>query len=119
MYLLKTKDEVLDKFQEFEAEVENLIGKKIKTLRSDNGGEHTSKELIAFCKATGIMRELIVPHNPQQNGVIERKRRSIEESVKAMMNDRNLSMFLWEEAVMTAVYILNRSPHHILKNMTP
>jgi transposase InsO family protein len=97
----------------------NLLTKRIKILRFDNGGEYTSKELIAFCKAVGIRRELIVPHNPQQNGVAERKNRSIEESVKAMMNDQNLSMFLWGEAAMTVVYVQNRSPHRILKNMTP
>lgn len=50
IYLLKTKDEVFDKFQEFKAEVENLTGKKVKILRSDNGGEYTSKELVAFGK---------------------------------------------------------------------
>jgi len=55
-----------------------LEGNKIKTLRYDNGGEYTSKELVAFCKAVGIWRELIIPHNPQQNGVAERKNKSIE-----------------------------------------
>jgi hypothetical protein len=119
MYLLKTKDEVFSKFQEFKAEVENLTHKKIKTLRSNNGGEYTSKELVAFCKADGIRRELIVQHNPQQNGVAERKNRSIEESVKAMMNDQNLYMFLWGEAALTTEYFQNRSPHRILKNMNP
>jgi transposase InsO family protein len=97
----------------------NLLTKwKTKILRFDNGGEYTSKELVSFCKAVGIRRELIVPHNPQQNGVAERKNRSIEEFVKAMMNDQNLSMFLWGEAAMEAVYVQNRSPHRILKNMT-
>jgi transposase InsO family protein len=80
LYLLKTKDEVFSKFQEFKAEVENLTDKKIKTIRSDNGGEYTSKELVSFCKEAGIRRELIVPHNPQQNGVAERKNKTIEES---------------------------------------
>jgi transposase InsO family protein len=92
--------------------------RKIQILRFDNGGEYTSKKLVAFCKATEIRRELIVPHNPQQNGVVERKNRSIEESVKAMMNDQNLSMFLWGEATMIVIYIENRSPHCILKNTT-
>jgi hypothetical protein len=77
-YLLKTKNEVFDKFQEFKAKIENLTSKKIKTLRTDNGGEYTSKEFVAFCKSAGIRRELTVPHNPQQNGVAERKNRSIE-----------------------------------------
>jgi predicted RNA-binding protein YlxR (DUF448 family) len=119
LYLIKTKDEVFSKFQEFKAEIENLTNKKIKTLRTDNGGEYTSQELVAFCKSTGIRRELIVTHNPQQNGVAERKNRSIEETVKALLNDQDLSMFLWGEAAMTAIYVQNRSPHHILKDMTP
>jgi hypothetical protein len=88
LYLLKTKDEVFNKFQEFKAEIENLTSKKIKTLRTDNGGEYTSKEFVAFCKTTGIRRELTVPHYPQQNGVAKRKNRFIEETVKAPMNDQ-------------------------------
>jgi hypothetical protein len=119
LYLLKSKDEVFNKFQEFKAEIENLMNKKIKTLRIDNGGEYTSKEFIAFCKLAGIRRELIVPHNPQQNGVAERKNKSIEETVKSLLNDQDLSMFLWGEATMTTIYVQNRSPHHILKDMTP
>jgi transposase InsO family protein len=78
LYLLKTKDEVFRKFQEFKAEVENLTDKKIKIIRSDNGGEYTSKELISFCKESRIRRELIVPHNPQQNGVAERKNKLLK-----------------------------------------
>jgi transposase InsO family protein len=118
LYLLKTKDEVFDKFQEFKAEIENLTSKKIKTLRTDDGGEYTSKEFIAFCKSTWIRTELTVPHNPQQNGVAERKNRSIEETVKALMNDQGLSMYLWGEATMTTIYVQNKSPHRILKDMT-
>jgi hypothetical protein len=53
------------------------------------------------------------------DGVAERKNRSIKESIKAMMNDQNLSMFLWGEATMTDVYVQNRSPHHILEKMNP
>jgi transposase InsO family protein len=119
LYLLKSKDEVFIKFQEFKAEIENLMNKKIKTLRTDNGGEYTSKEFVAFYKSAGIRRELTVPHNPQQNGLAERKNRSIEETVKSLLNDQDLSMFLWGEAVMTTIYIQNRIPHRILKDMTP
>ena len=57
LYLLKTKDEAFRKFQEFKVEVENLTYKKIKTIRSNNGREYTSKELVAFCKEAGIRRE--------------------------------------------------------------
>jgi hypothetical protein len=119
LYLLKTKDKVFNKFQEFKAEIENLTNKKIKTLRTDNGGEYTSKEFVAFCKSTRIRRELTVPHNPQQNGVAERKNKSIEETVTTLLNDQGLSMFLWGETTMATIYVQNRSPHRILKDMTP
>ena len=56
LYLLKTKDEVFDKFKAFRSEVETLTERKIKTLRSDNGGEYTSKEMIAYCKEASIKR---------------------------------------------------------------
>jgi hypothetical protein len=116
---LKTKDEVFSKFQEFKAEIENLTNKKIKTLRTNNGGEYTSKDFFSFFKSTGVRRELTVPHNPQQNGVAERKNISIEETAKALMNDQGLSMYLWGEAAMKTIYVQNRSSHRILKDMTP
>jgi transposase InsO family protein len=86
LYLLKTKDKVFNKFQEFKAEIEKLTNKKIKTLRIDNGVEYTSKEFFSFCKSTGVRREISVPHNPQQNGAAKRKNKSIEETMKALMN---------------------------------
>jgi hypothetical protein len=119
LYLLKTKYKVFNKFQEFKDKIENLTNKKIKTLRTDNGGEYTSKEFVAFCKSAWIRRELTVPHNPQQNGVAERKNRSTKEIVKALLNDQGLSLFLWGEEAMTTIYVNNRSPHCILKDMTP
>lgn len=69
VYLMKTKDEVFTKFQEFKAEVENLTERRIKILIFNNGGEYTSKEIITFYKEFGIKRELIVPYNLEQNGV--------------------------------------------------
>jgi transposase InsO family protein len=119
LYLLKTKDEVFSKFQEFKEEIKNLTNKKIKTLSTDNGGEYTSKEFVSFCKSTGFRRELIAPHNPQQNGVVERKNVSIKETVKALLNNQGLSMYMWGEAAMTTIYVRNKSPDCILKDMTP
>jgi transposase InsO family protein len=51
--------------------IENLSERNIKILRSDNGGEYTSKEFVNFCKDVWIKRELTTPYNPQQNGVAE------------------------------------------------
>lgn len=66
-----------------------------------------------------IKRELIVPYNPEQNGVEERKNRSSEESVKVMLHDQDLPKFLWGEATKTTVYIQNRGLHRSLDNKTP
>jgi hypothetical protein len=119
IYFLKNKDGVLENFQEFKAQVENLTGRKIKVLRSDNGGEYSSKYFSNLCIDIGIKREFTISYNPQQNGVVERKRRTIIEATKAMIHDPSLRMTLWAEACMTAVYVQNISPHHILKNITP
>ena len=69
MYFLKTKDDVFNKFQEFKALVENLSERKIKVLRSDNGGEYTSKEFKDFCREAWIKRELTTPYNPHRMGL--------------------------------------------------
>jgi transposase InsO family protein len=102
---LKSKDEVFSKFKEFKALIENLSKRKIKILRSDNGGEYTSKEFVNLCKYVGIKRELTTPYNSQQNGVVERKNRKIMEVVKTMIHDQDLPMCLWEEAAMAAIYV--------------
>jgi transposase InsO family protein len=116
---MKNNDGVLAKFQELKAQVENLTRRKIKVLRSDNGGEYTSKDFSNFYIEAGIKREFIVPYNPQQNGVAERKNRTIIKSTKAMIHDQSLPMTLWTEACMKAVYVQNRCPHQILKRITP
>ena len=77
VYFMKNKDEVFSKFKEFKSLIENHIEKKIKILRSDNGREFTSNELKDLCKESGIKRDLSAPYNPQQNGIAERKNRTI------------------------------------------
>ena len=77
IYFLKTKDEVFCQFKEFKALVENLTGKKIKFLRSNNGGEYVDKDFTDFCANEGIRREWTTPYNLEQNGVAERKNKTI------------------------------------------
>jgi transposase InsO family protein len=71
-----------------------MTGKHIRTLRTDNGGEFKSLQ-FEICKEAGIKRQLTVPYDPQQNGVAERKNRTICEAVKAMMFDQDLPNSLW------------------------
>jgi hypothetical protein len=111
IYFMRTKDEVFSRFQEFKALVENATGRKIKVLRSGNGGEYTGK---AFKE-----KELTVAYNPQQNGVTEQKNRAIVGATRAMLYDQDLPKFLWAESCSTAVYIQNRSPNKVLGILTP
>jgi transposase InsO family protein len=87
IYFLKTKDGVLARFQEFKAQVEHLTRRRIKVLRSDNGGEYTSRDFSDFCIEARIKREYTIPYNPQKNGVAERKNRTIIKATKAMIHD--------------------------------
>jgi hypothetical protein len=91
----------------------------VKALRSNNGGEYISNEFKDFCNKEGIQRELIVPHNPQQNGVTERKNRTIVGATRAMLHDRGLPMHLSAEACNIVVYVKNRCPHRVLGMSTP
>ena len=71
-------------FKKWKDLAENEIGKRLKCLRSDNGGEYCSKEFDSYCSHNGIRREKTVPGTPQENGVSERMNRTIMERVRCM-----------------------------------
>lgn len=95
VYFIKHKSEALSMFKIYKAEVENFTGKKIKTLQSDNGTEYLNGEYDAFLRENGITRRLTVPHTPQQNGVAERKNRTlIEDGAMHDASSRRSASFL-------------------------
>jgi hypothetical protein len=114
VYFLKSKDEMFRKFKEFKALIENLSERKIKILGLDNGGEYTSKEFVIFCRDVGIKWDLMTPYNPQQNGVVKIKNRTIMQVVNTMIHDQYLPMHLWDEVARTTVYVQNRLSHRAL-----
>jgi hypothetical protein len=118
IYFLKAKNEVFTRFQEFKALVENQSGKRIKVLRSDNRGEYSSRQFVDLCAQHGIRGQMIVPYNPQQNGVSKMKNRAITGATRSMLHDQSLPLYLWVEACATAIYLQNRSPHRILGKIT-
>nr|AAP53009.2 retrotransposon protein, putative, Ty1-copia subclass [Oryza sativa Japonica Group] len=77
VYLLKSKDEALDYFKIYKAEVENQLDRKIKRLRSDRGGEFFSNEFDLFCEEHGIIHERTSLYSPESNGIAERKNRTL------------------------------------------
>ncbi|GJV84961.1 retrovirus-related pol polyprotein from transposon TNT 1-94 [Tanacetum coccineum] len=119
VFFLATKDETSGILKSFITRVENLIDQRVKVIRCDNGTEFKNKEMNQFCERKGIKREFSVARTPQQNGVAERKNRTLIEAARTMLADSKLPTTFWAEAVNTACYVQNRvlvtKPH----NKTP
>ena len=108
-YTLKTKDQVLDVFKYFQAKVERETGKKLKCVRSDNGGEYIGP-FDQYCRTQGIRHQMTVKKTPQQNGVAERMNRTMVERMRCMLSHAKLPRSFWAEAMRTAVDLINLSP---------
>ncbi|GJX57971.1 retrotransposon protein, putative, ty1-copia subclass [Tanacetum coccineum] len=110
VYLLKHKHEVFETFKVFQKEVENQLGKTIKSLRSDRGGEYMSQEFLDHLKEHGIIAHRTPPYTPQNNGVSERRNRTLLDMVRSMMSQTTLPKSFWDYALETAARILNMVP---------
>lgn len=118
-YFLTEKSEAFKTFKEFKAAAERETGHLLAYLRSDRGGEYNSREFDEYCRDSGIKRQLTAAYTPQQNGVAERKNRTVMNMTRCMMLEMNVPRRFWPEAVQYAVYILNRSPSKALEDITP
>ncbi|GJV49533.1 retrotransposon protein, putative, ty1-copia subclass [Tanacetum coccineum] len=107
VYLLKHKHEVFETFKVFQNEVENQLGKTIKSLHSDHGGEYMSQEFLNHLKDHGIIAHRTPPYTPQHNGVSERRNRTLLDMVRSMMSQTTLPKSFWDYALETAARILN------------
>ncbi|KAL0392755.1 UNVERIFIED_CONTAM: Retrovirus-related Pol polyprotein from transposon TNT 1-94, partial [Sesamum radiatum] len=119
VYFMREKSEVFKVFKKFKNLVEKQSGRSIKVLRSDRGKEYNNSEFDKFCEEEGIEHQTTVSYNPQQNGVSERKNRTVMEMARSMLQEKHLPKAFWAEAVYTAVYLLNRCPTKAVQNMTP
>ena len=90
VYFLKCNSKVFSKFLEWRSLVERLSNYKLKILRTDNGGEFTSREFSSFLKTEGIRHELTISKHSEQNGVSERINRTLVQSVRSMLADAQL-----------------------------
>lgn len=117
--LMSEKSEAFSKFKHFKALVEQETSKKIKTFRTDRGGEFTLHEFQEFCAGSGIKRHLTAPYSPQKNGVVERRNRTLLEMTRSVLKHMEVPNFLWGEAVRHATYLINRIATRTLKDQTP
>ncbi|KAJ9566079.1 hypothetical protein OSB04_002045 [Centaurea solstitialis] len=107
---MRHKSETFEKFKEYQNEVQNLLDKRIKFLRSDRGGEYLSEEFDNHLMECGIVSQLTPPYTPQMNGVSERRNRTLLDMVRTMMCHSSLPISFWGHALETAAHILNRAP---------
>nr|GFA13717.1 putative ribonuclease H-like domain-containing protein [Tanacetum cinerariifolium] len=119
VFFLASKDETPSVLKTFIIGLENLLSLKVKIIRCDNGTEFKNTDLNPFCELKGIKREFSVPRTPQQNGIAERKNKTLIEAARTLLADSLLFIPLWAETVNTACYVQNRvlvtKPH----NKTP
>lgn len=109
VYFTREKSNVFTIFKDFRAMIENQTDRKIKILRSDNGGECESNNFRKYLTADGIINQTSAAHTPQQNGRAERMNRTLIERAKSLLFDADLPKCYWAEAVSMAAYLINRS----------
>ncbi|GJX66311.1 putative ribonuclease H-like domain-containing protein [Tanacetum coccineum] len=128
VFFLASKDETSGILKNFITEIENLVDKKVKIIRCDNGTEFKNRVMNEFCEQKGIKREYSVARTPQQNGVAERRNRTLIEAARTMLADSKLPTTFWAEAVNTACYVQNRviivkphnkTPYELFRGRTP
>jgi hypothetical protein len=117
--LLANKSDALAAVQQFQACVEVETGRRLRVLRTDNGGEFTFVTFTEHCVKNGIKHQHTAPYTPQQNGVVERRNQSVVNMARSLLKSRELPAALWGEAVTTAVYLLNRAPTKSVTGKTP
>ena len=110
VYLMRQKSETFDKFREYKAEAEKQLGVHIKQLRSGRGGEYLSGEFKFYLTQEGIVSQLSAPGTPLQNGVAERRNRTLLDMVRSMLSYSSLPISFWGYALETATYLLNLIP---------
>ncbi|GJV71392.1 retrovirus-related pol polyprotein from transposon TNT 1-94 [Tanacetum coccineum] len=95
------------------------LNKTVRYIRTDNGTEFVNQVMSKYYEGVGIFHQKSVPRTPQQNGIVERRNRTLVEAARTMLIFSKAPMFLWAEAVATACYTQNRSLIHTRHNKTP
>jgi hypothetical protein len=116
VFFLQEKSQTQETLKGFLRRAQNEFGLRIKKIRSDNGKEFKNSQIEGFLEEEGIKHEFSSPYTPQQNGVVERKNRTLLDMARTMLDEYKTSDQFWAEAVNTACYAINRLYlHRILK----
>lgn len=107
--LLQNKEQARRALEAYVNLVENQLGRKVKRIQSDRGGEYWNGEVKEFCAKTGIFHQKTNPYSSQENGVAEKLNRTLMDKVRVMLSESNLEDKWWGEAILTANYVRNRT----------
>ncbi|GJV18421.1 putative ribonuclease H-like domain-containing protein [Tanacetum coccineum] len=118
VFFLAIKDETSEILKTFITGIENLIDLNVKVIRCDNWNEFKNKVMNQFFEMKGIKREFSVARTPQQNGVAEKKNRTLIEAARTMLADLKLPTTFWAEAVNTVCYVQTKGVLYKLQNKT-
>ncbi|WVY90570.1 hypothetical protein V8G54_036084 [Vigna mungo] len=119
IYLLHEKSQSVNALEVFINEVERQLDRKVKVVRSDRGGEYYGKTdesgqcpgpFAKYLESRGICAQYTMPGTPQQNGVAERRNRTLMDMVRSMLSHSNIPLSLWMYSLKTALYLVNRVP---------
>ncbi|CAL2276208.1 unnamed protein product [Prunus armeniaca] len=119
LYLLKNKNEVFSRFQSFHKQMKTQFNTQIQILCSDNGGEFVNHDFQTYFQQHRIIHERTCPQTPLQNGVAERKNRHLLETARALLIGAHVPRHHWDDAIVTAVHLINRMPSGVLTFKTP
>jgi len=108
VYFLAHKDEPFENFKVFYKRVQNEKGFCISAIRSDHRKEFENVDFENYCRENGISQNFFCPRTPQQNRVVERKNRTLQEMARTILFENSVPKHFWAEAVNTACYVQNR-----------
>ena len=123
LYLLHEKSQSVNTLEVFINEVERQLDRKVKVIRSDRGGEYYGRfnengqcpgPFAKLLESRGICAQYTMPGTPQQNGVAERRNRTLIDMVRSMLSHSTIPLSLWMHALRTAAYLLNRVPSKVV-----
>ena len=119
VYCIRENSCVFASFKKWKDLVENETGKKLKDLRSNNGGEYCSKDFDIYCSYNGIRREKTDHGTPQGNGVSERMNKTIMERARCMRLHAGLLLQFWVNIINNTIYLINRGLSIALDGVIP
>ena len=108
VFFLESKEEVFGFVQDLILRLNNESYGRVRAIRSDNGTEFRNSRMDNFCSDHGLDHQFSSPYTPPQNGVVERKNRTLVEMARTMLDENRTPRRFWAEAVNTACYVANR-----------